>query len=94
VDENIDSTATVTIKLSDTNKAQGNVNLSVLKLNGSNLATPKVFEKKFLDAVVRVTSQEWKKATTIFTLDVDVADDVDYSPMGLKVLIMSGGTCT
>ena len=50
------------------------------------------FSKRFLDAVVRVTKQEWKKATTVFTLSVDTYDDV-ADPTGIAFLPFSGTAC-
>ena len=82
----------ITIALSDTSKAEWKVKLSVTDVNGDVLSTPKTFEKEFLDAIVRVEKQEWKKATTVFTLSVETYDDVD-DPVGIAFYPFSGDVC-
>ena len=81
VNEDITSAgATITIKLTDASNAEGLVEIEVTELNETPLTTPKTFEKEFLDIVVRVVKQEIKKATTVYTLSVEIADDYDFEP--------------
>ena len=68
--------ATITIKVSDTATASWDVKVTVSKINTEDI-TAKVFEKHFLDAVVRVASQTFNRATTVFKLSVELYDETD-----------------
>ncbi len=86
--------ATITIALNDSEKATWTVTIDVAALNGTELTSHKTFEKRFLDAVVRVEKQEFKKATTVFTLSVELADDVDEDPVGLTLYACAADSVT
>ena len=82
----------ITIALNDTAKAEWNVSIRVTEVNGDSKLT-KDFSKRFLDAVVRIEKQEWKKATTVFTLSVETYDDVE-DPTGIAFYPFSGSACS